>query len=327
MKLGIVARRSVMLGIGALPLAGRSTYAQSAWPNQSIRLVVPFAPGGTTDLVARLIGAGLQEKLGVSVVVENRAGAGATIGSETVARAAPDGYTLTMVSSSFVVNPSLYASVPYDAYKDFLPISLAGASPNLIAVHPSVPAKTIQELIALIRANPGKYSFAHPGIGTTPHLSGELLRLSFNIDMVSAPFGGAGPAITSVLAGHTPVGVTALPPAMVHVKSGALRALAVTSAKRNPELPDVPTLAEAGVSGQEAETMQGLLVPVGTPKAIVDRLNQEIVKIVNQPDTRAKLTSMGFDIVGNTPEQFTTYIQSEVNRWGKVIRDAKIKVD
>jgi tripartite-type tricarboxylate transporter receptor subunit TctC len=232
-----------------------------------------------------------------------------------------------MVSSSFVVNPSLYANVPYDAYKDFLPISLAGASPNLIVVHPSVPAKTVQELIALIRANPGKYSFAHPGIGTTPHLSGELLRLSSNIDMVSAPFGGAGPAITSVLAGHTPVGVTALPPAMVHVKSGALRALAVTSAKRNPELPDVPTLAEAGVSGQEAETMQGLLVPVGTPKAIVDRLNQEIVKIVNQPDTRAKLTSMGFDIVGNTPEQFTTYIQSEVNRWGKVIRDAKIKVD
>jgi tripartite-type tricarboxylate transporter receptor subunit TctC len=164
-------------------------------------------------------------------------------------------------------------------------------------------------------------------VGTTQHLSGELLRLSSNIDMVSAPFGGAGPAITSVLAGHTPVGVTALPPAMVHVKSGALRALAVTSAKRNPELPDVPTLAEAGVSGQEAETMQGLLVPVGTPKAIVDRLHQEIVKIVNQPDTRAKLTSMGFDIVGNTPDQFTTYIHSEVNRWGKVIRDAKIKVE
>jgi tripartite-type tricarboxylate transporter receptor subunit TctC len=265
--------------------------------------------------------------MGQSFVVENRAGAGGNIGMGMGAKATPDGYTLTMVSSSFVVNPSLYANVPYDAYKDFLPISLAGASPNLIVVHPSVPAKTVQELIALIRANPGKYSFAHPGVGTTPHLSGELLRLSSNIDMVSAPFGGAGPAITSVLAGHTPVGVTALPPAMVHVKSGALRALAVTSAKRNPELPDVPTLAEAGISGQEAETMQGLLVPVGTPKAIVDRLHQEIVKIVAQPDMRTKLFSMGFDPVGNTPEQFNTYIHSEVNRWGKVIRDAKIKVE
>ena len=297
------------------------------YPNKPVRIIVPFATGGPTDSMARILAQKLTESMGQSYVVENRAGAGGNIGMGMGAKATPDGYTLTMVSSSFVVNPSLYANVPYDAYKDFLPISLAGASPNLIVVHPSVPAKTVQELIALIRANPGKYSFAHPGVGTTPHLSGELLRLSFNIDMVSAPFGGAGPAITSVLAGHTPVGVTALPPAMAHVKSGALRALAVTSAKRNPELPDVPTLAEAGVSGQEAETMQGLLVPAGTPKAIVDRLNQEIVKIVNQPDTRAKLTSMGFDIVGNTPDQFTTYIQTEVNRWGKVIRDAKIKVD
>jgi len=217
--------------------------------------------------------------------------------------------------------------VPYDAYKDFSPIGLAGASPNLIVVHPSVPAKTIQELVALVRANPGKYSFAHPGVGTTPHLSGELLRLSFNLDMVAAPFGGAGPAITSVLAGHTPVAVTALPPAMAHVKSGALRALAITGSKRNPELPNVPTMAEAGINGQEAETMQGLLAPAGTPKAITDRLHREVVRIVTQPEMRDKLLSMGFDPVGNTPEQFSAYMNVEIMRWGKVVRDAKIKIE
>jgi tripartite-type tricarboxylate transporter receptor subunit TctC len=297
------------------------------YPNKAVRIIVPFASGGPTDAMARILAQKFTESMGQSFVVENRPGAGGNIGMGMGAKAAPDGYTLTLVSSSYVVNPVLYTSVPYDVNKDFIPISLAGASPNLIVVHPSVPAKTMQELIALIRTNPGKYSFAHPGVGTTPHLSGELLRLSFNLDMVSAPFGGAGPAITSVLAGHTPVGVTALPPAMAHVKSGALVALAVTSTKRNPELPNVPTLAEAGVTGQEAETMQGLLVPAGTPKPVVDRLSQELIKFVSQPDNRAKLMSMGFDPVGNTPEQFSSYIQSEVSRWGKVIRDAKIKVD
>lgn len=306
----------------AFALAQAQTY-----PNKPVRIIVPFAAGGPTDAMARILAQKLTESMGQPFVVENRAGAGGNIGIGMGAKAAPDGYTLTMVSSSFVVNPSLYITVPYDAYKDFAPISLAGASPNLIVVHPSVPAKTIQELVALIRANPGKYSFAHPGVGTTPHLSGELLRLTFNIDLVSAPFGGAGPAITSVLAGHTPVAVTALPPAMAHVKSGALRALAITGAKRNPELPNVPTMAEAGINGQEAETMQGLLAPAGTPKAIIERLHREVVKIVTLPETRDKLLSMGFDPVGNTPEQFSGYINTEINRWGKVIRDAKLKIE
>ena len=310
------------IALMAFALAQAQTY-----PNKPVRIIVPFAAGGPTDAMARILAQKLTESMGQPFVVENRAGAGGNIGIGMGAKAAPDGYTLTMVSSSFVVNPSLYITVPYDAYKDFAPISLAGASPNLIVVHPSVPAKTIQELVALIRANPGKYSFAHPGVGTTPHLSGELLRLTFNIDLVSAPFGGAGPAITSVLAGHTPVAVTALPPAMAHVKSGALRALAITGAKRNPELPNVPTMAEAGINGQEAETMQGLLAPAGTPKAIIERLHREVVKIVTLPETRDKLLSMGFDPVGNTPEQFTGYINTEINRWGKVIRDAKLKIE
>jgi tripartite-type tricarboxylate transporter receptor subunit TctC len=310
----------------ALLLSATTLLAQT-YPDHPVRIIVPFAAGGPTDAMARILAQKLTENLGQSFVVENRIGAGGNIGMSMAAKSAPDGYTLIMVSSSFVVNPSLYSNVPYDAFKDFAPISLTAASPNLIVVHPSVPAKTIQELVALVRANPGKYSYAQPGIGTTPHLSGELLRLTFGLDIVSAPFGGAGPAIASVLAGHTPVAVTALPPAMAHVKSGTLRALAITGAKRNPELPDVPTMAEAGISGQEAETMQGLLAPAGTPRDIVDRLQREVAKIVAQPDTKGKLLAMGFDPVGNTPEQFSAYISSEITRWSKVIREAKLKIE
>ena len=298
-----------------------------AYPAQTVRIIVPFAAGGPTDVMARILAQKLTESLGQPFVVENRAGAGGNIGMGVAAKAAADGYTLLMVSSSFVVNPGLYSKVPYDAYKDFAPITLAAASPNLFSVHPSVPAKSIQELVALIKANPGKYSYAQPGIGTTPHLSGELFALSFGLDMVSAPFGGAGPAVTSVLAGHTPVGVTALPPAMAHAKSGALRALAVTGARRSPELPDVPTMAESGITGQEAETMQGLLAPAGTSREIIERLHREVAKILALPDIKQKLAAMGFDPIGNTPEQFGAYIHSEITRWSKVVRDANIKVE
>jgi tripartite-type tricarboxylate transporter receptor subunit TctC len=315
----------IAAAFSALVLSG-AALAQ-AYPDHAVKIIVPFAAGGPTDAMARFLSQKLTESLGQSFVVENRAGAGGNIGMSLGAKAAPDGYTLTMVSSSFVVNPSLYTTVPFDALKDFVPITLAAASPNLIVVNPSVPAKTLQELVALVRANPGKYSYAQPGIGTTPHLSGELLRLTAKIDIVSAPFGGAGPAISSVLAGHTPVAFTALPPAMAHVKGGTLRALAITGAKRNPELPDVPTMAEAGFVGQEAETMQGLLAPTGTPKDIIERLNREVVKIVNQPENREKLLTMGFDPVANTPEQFSVYINSEIARWSKVIREAKLKLD
>jgi tripartite-type tricarboxylate transporter receptor subunit TctC len=298
-----------------------------AYPAHTVRIIVPFAPGGPTDVMARLLAQKLSENLGQPFVVDNHAGAGGNIGMGMAAKAAADGYTLIMVSSSFVVNPGLYSKVPYDAYKDFAPITLAAASPNLIVVNPTVPAKNIQELVALVKANPGKYSYAQPGIGTTPHLSGELFRLSFGLDIVSAPFSGAGPAITSVLAGHTPVAVTALPPAMAHVKSGKLRALAVTAAKRNPELPDVPTMAESGISGQEAETMQGLLAPAGTPREIVERLQREIAKIVALPEVKEQLSGMGFDPIANTPEQFAAYIHAEITRWGKVVREANLKVD
>ena len=321
--MSIIARAAAVFSALLFSVA---TLAQG-YPDRAVKIIVPFASGGPTDAMARILAQKLTENLGQSFVVENRAGAGGNIGMSLGAKAPPDGYTLTMVSSSFVVNPSLYNNVPYDAHKDFLPITLAAASPNLIVVNPAVPAKTLQELVALVHANPGKYSYAQPGIGTTPHLSGELLRLTSGIDIVSAPFNGAGPAISSVLAGHTPVAFTALPPAMAQVKGGTLRALAITGAKRNPELPDVPTMAEAGFAGQEAETMQGLLAPAGTPKDIVEKLHREVVKIVSQPDTRAKLLAMGCDPVGNTPEQFSAYINSEIARWSKVVREAKLKLD
>ncbi len=301
-------------------------YAQS-YPTHPVRMIVPFAPGGPTDLIARILAQKLSESLGQQFVVENHAGAGGNIGMGLAAKASADGYHILVASSSFVVNPSLYAKNSYDPIKDFAPVTLAAASPNVLVVHPSVPAKNLQELVALVKANPGKYSYAQPGTGTTPHLSGELFRFTFKLDIVSVPFGGAAPAIMSTIGGHTPIAVTAVPPAMPHIKSGALRALAVTSAKRTAGLPDVPTMAEVGAPGQEAETMQGVLVPAGTPREIIDRLQREIVKIVALPDVKERLATLGFDPIANKPEEFGAYIKSEIARWAKVINEANIKVE
>ena len=234
---------------------------------------MPFAPAGPTDVMARLIAQKLSENLKQQFYIENHPGAGGNIGMTQVAKSAPDGYTILVASSSFVVNPSLYAKNPYDPFKDFAPVTLAAASPNVIVVHPDLPAKTLKELIDLVKANPAKYSMANPGIGTTPQLAGELFKLSAKLDLTSVPFGGAGPAIQSAVAGHTPIAVSAIPPAAPQIQGGKLRGLAVTGAKRSAALPDVPTMAEAGVTGQESETMQGIFVPAGTPKEIVDLLN------------------------------------------------------
>jgi tripartite-type tricarboxylate transporter receptor subunit TctC len=276
---------------------------------------------------ARLIAQKLSENLGQQFYVENQAGAGGNIGMGNAAKSAADGYTILVVSSSFVVNPSLYARIPYDPFKDFAPVTLAAASPNVLVVHPSESAKTVKELIAQIKANPSKYNYAMPGAGTTPHLSGELFRLTLGLDIVAVPFTGAGPAIQSAVAGHTPIAFTALPPAAPQVKDGKLRALAVTSQKRSAALPDVPTMAEAGLADQEADTMQGILVPAGTPKEIVDLLHREIVKIIALPDIQARMAQLGFEPVANTPAEFSERIKAEIAKWGKVIRDAKIKTN
>jgi tripartite-type tricarboxylate transporter receptor subunit TctC len=307
----------VGLGVGLAP-------AHAAYPDHPVRVIVPFAAGGPTDVMARLVAQKLSESLKQQFYVENRPGAGGNIGMTVAARATPDGYTLLVASSSFVVNPSLYAKNPYDAFKDFAPITLAAASPNILVVNASFPAKSVKELIDIIKKEPGKYSIANPGIGTTPQLAAELFKLTLKLDATSVPFGGAGPAIQSAVAGHTPIALTALPPTSPQVQAGTLRGLAVTSAKRSEALPDVPTMAEAGVQDQESETMQGILAPAGTPKEIVDLLNKEIAKIMAMPDVKEKCAQLGFDAVADTPDEFSAYIKKEVEKWGRVIKDAKI---
>ncbi len=296
------------------------------YPNQAVKVIVPFAAGGPTDVMARVIAQKLSERLGQQFYVENKPGAGGNNGTSEAAKAEPNGHTIAFVSSSFVVNPSLYAKIPFDAEKDFIPVTMAGATPNVLVVHPDVPAKSVKELIALIKANPGKYAtYANPGVGTTPQLSGELFRLALGVDLAGVPFKGAGPAIQSTVAGHTTIAFTALPTATAQIKDGLLRALAVTSKKRSSALPDVPTLDELGIKNQEAETMQGVLVPSGTPKPIVELLQKEIAAIVALPDVKSKMQALGFEPEGNSSADFTAYIKNEIAKWKKVITDAKME--
>ncbi len=252
------------------------------------------------------------------------AGAGGNLGMGAVARAPGDGYTILIASSSYTVNPSLYAKAPYEPDKDFAPVTKAAGSPNGLFVNPSIPAKTVKELVDHLKANPGKYTFASPGIGTTPHLSSELFKLTFGLDFALAPFAGGGPSIQSVVAGHTPICFQAIPPATELVKAGKLRALAVTALTRSPALPDVPTLDELGIKGQEAETMQGVLVPAATPKPIVDLLQKEIARIILLPDVNEKLLALGLEPSGMSSAEFAAYIKADVAKWKKVITDAKI---
>jgi tripartite-type tricarboxylate transporter receptor subunit TctC len=320
-----VVTRLLAFCAGLLIATGAGAAGQ--YPDHPVRIVVGFAAGGPTDVIARIVAEKLSASLGQQFYVEDKPGAGSNIASAEVAKAAPDGYTLTTVSTGFMVNMSLYAKVPYDAVKDFAPITMVAYSPNVIVVNPSVPAKTVKELIALIKDNPGKYSFAGPGIGSTPHLSGELFKQKFGLEMVHVPYPGAAPAITSTIGGHTPIAFTALPPALANVQSGKLRALAVLAVKRAAELPDVPTMQEAGYSGQEADTLTGVLAPAGTPKEIVDLLNREIAKAVAQPEVTQQLLKLGFVPVANKPEEFGARIKSEIEKWGKVVHDAHLRIE
>jgi tripartite-type tricarboxylate transporter receptor subunit TctC len=298
------------------------------YPGKPVRMIVPFAAGGPVDVVARLIGQKLSDKLGQQFVVENQVGAGGNTGMGNAAKAAPDGYTVLFVSSSFVVNPSLYAKATYDPFRDFIPVTVAGDIANTLIVHPSVPATSVPELVAVMKANRGKYNnYAHAGVGTTPHLSGELFRLTAGVDMVHVPFAGAGPAIQSTVAGHTPIMFTTLAPAMPFVRADKLHALAVMSAARSPHLPDVPTMAEAGFPDQEANTFVAVLMPAGTPQPIVGLLYDEIIAALKTPDLRERFAAIGVDVVGNTPDAFAAQIKAEIPKWGRVIRDANIKAN
>ena len=297
------------------------------YPTRPIRIIVPFAVGGPSDIMARIMAQKFTELHGQQVVVDNRVGAGGNIGMGIAANATPDGYTILVVSSAYVVNPGLYTKSSYDPEKSFIPVSKMVASPNAFIAHPTVPVKSMQELVKFIQANPKKFSMATPGIGTTPDLSAVLLKLTTKLDYPTVPFNGAGPVVVTILGNQLPVGCVAITPAVQHILAGRLRALAVTSAKRSPAIPDVPSMAEAGFPGQESDTMQGMLVPADTPLAIVKRLNADVVNILTQPDMREKLAGLGFNIVASSPQEFAQQIRIEVAKWTKVIKEAGIKVD
>lgn len=317
-------RKTGILGAAFITILLGIASASAAYPDKPVKIIVPFPPAGPTDVMARLIAQKLTENLKQQFFVENHSGAGGLLGMMQVARSAPDGYTLLVTSSAYTVNPSLFAKNPYDPFKDFAPITLAAATPNILVVHPSVPAKNVKELVALLKAEPAKYGVANPGFGTTPHLATELLKLSNKLEVASVPFGGAGPAIQSTVAGHTLVALTAMPPTAPQVQGGTLRGLAVTSAKRSPALPDVPTMEEAGFKGQESETIQAVFAAAGTPKDLIDLLNREIVKVMRSPDMKEKCAQLGFDIVAGTPDEFMAYIRADVAKWAHVIKDAKV---
>jgi len=317
----------VLLALAGAALACAGGAGAQTYPSRPVKMIVPFAAGGPTDVIARIVAQKLSETWGQQIYTENVPGGGGNTGAAMAARAPADGYTILVVSTGFIVNPSMYAKVPYDPIKDFAPVTLVASSPNVLSVYPEVPAKSVRELIDLVKANPGKYSFAQPGTGSTPHLAGELFKLKFGLDLVLVPFTGAALAINSTLGGHTPIVFTALPPAMANIKDGKLRGLAVLSPKHAAVLPEVPTMAEAGVPDQESDTLTGVVVPAGTPKEIIDRWNSEIVRVVALPDVKQRLQDLGFEPVADTPVHFGERIKTEIAKWAKVVHDANIKAD
>ena len=310
----------------ALAAAPRIASAQS-YPDRSVRVVVPYAPGGPTDVVTRLIAQKLSDRVGRQFFVENIGGGGGNIAMGRVAKMAPDGYTLLMVNPSYVVNPTLFRDLPYRFERDFDPVSLAVLTTLIIAVHPSVPVRTLKELVEAIKANPGKYSYASPGTGTPGHLVGQVFRLSLGLDLVHVPYNSAGEAVGSTVGGHTQVCFASPSPAAQQVVEGRLRGLAVTSKQRSQTLPDVPTTVEAGYPGVAGDNWQGIIVPAGTPKEIIAFLHREIVEVVKQPDIKERLGVLGFEPVAGTPDEFAQHAKAEFEKWAKVIRDSGIKAE
>jgi tripartite-type tricarboxylate transporter receptor subunit TctC len=312
------------IGFAAAPIAIGTAWSQT-YPMRPVRVIVPLAAGGPTDVFARLIAQKLSETAGTQFYVENIPGAGGNIGIGRAAQATADGYTILVTASSYVVNPSLYASVPYDPVKDFDPITIAVTNVVALSVNPSVPARSVDELIALIKANPGKYSYASAGAGQASHLLGETFRLTLGLDLVHVPFNGSGPAIASMIAGHTPIGFTSAATAAPQVNDGKLRTLAVMTKTRLPVLPQVPTMAEAGHGDIECDDWLALLVPAGTPKEITTVLYRRVADIITQPAMKERLAALGFQPVGNTPEEFAAQIRTDIRKRAKLIHDAGIR--
>ncbi len=321
----IVRAVGVAAGTAATARFGLRPARAATYPDHPIRIIVPFAPAGPTDIMARMLANHLGEAIGGTVVIENRPGAGGNIGMGIAAHAEPDGYTLLLTSSAYVVNPGLYAKTPYDPYKDFAPIAELGTSPNVILADPKQGINSIAELVARAKASPGELNYASPGIGTTPHLTGELLKITASIQMTHVPFSGAGPAVQAVLSGTTQIAVAALPPAHPHIEAGALKALAVTGANRWFDLPDVPTMVELGYKDFISDTFQGFLAPANTPPEIVERLATRSVEILKRPQIAEQLRNDGFEVLANGPEAMQKRILNEIPKWRDIIVKAGIK--
>ena len=326
-KLGVTAL--MILSTGAAPIAAQaaSTGSGQDYPNKPVRFVVPFPPGGGTDTLGRIVGQQVAKSIGQSVVIDNRPGAGANIGAEIAARAAPDGYTLLMGNLAHAVNVTLYRKPGYDIVKDFDPVTLLAWAPNILVTHPSVAAKNVPELIALTKKSPGAFNYASSGSGSSAHLSGELFKHMTSTDIVHVPYKGGGPAVASLLGGETKIGFATMPSVLVQTQSGKLRALAVTGEKRSPAAPELPTIAESGVAGYAANGWYSAMVPAGTPKPIVARLHKELIAAVSDKGVQAQLARLGFDIETGTPDDFRKTLAAEIKKWGVVVKAANLRAD
>ena len=323
--------RRTLLGASAASLTGLAlpaALAQAPWPSKPIRYIVPFAPGGTTDILARVVGEKLGVALGQSLVIDNKPGQGGSAGAAELARTAPDGYTIGGGTiSSHAINATLYDKLSYDPVKSFEPITMYATQPNVLLVHPSVAATSVRELVALLKANPEKYAFGSAGVGTSQHISGELFKTMAGVQMQHVPYRGSGPMITELLGGTLLVAVDNIATALPHVKTGKLRALAVTTAQRSSAAPEVPTFAESGLPGYELSSWQAVFAPAGTPRAIVDRLYTEIARILKLPDVSKRLTEIGLDLSGMPPAELAALVKADVVRLGKVVRESGAKAE
>ena len=322
----LTRRRLVQAAALAVAMAGSSAMAQ-AWPNKPISLIVPFPAGGTTDVLARALGEKLAQSLGQPVIVENKPGAGATLGADFVAKAKPDGYTLLMGAVHHTIAPSVYKKLPYDFQKDFAPITTVALVPNVLVVNAATPAKNVAELVALAKAQPGKLTYGSNGNGTAQHLIGTQFENATGTEVIHIPYKGSGPLATDLLGGQITMSFDTVTPVLQHIKSGKLRALAVTTNKRSSALPDVPTLEEAGLKGFNIGTWFGVLAPVATPKELVSRLNAEMVKVIQSPDFRKRLAEIGAEPIGNSTDQMGQQIKGETEKFAKLVKDAKVTIE